>query len=145
MTLVQKSRQANVLDNVVFANGDYTTASFVLDSDGSGGTLLTDPPTSPMPISQGISASVGGAGNDSFVFKFNTRPGADTVTNFKTVSAMPELDGHKTFEHADLIAAIVSNGIDGIHGDAFINSGHGDGTAVTHVTESYLHLHLNHI
>ena len=50
------------VDNVVFANGEYTTASFKLASDGFGGTLITDPPASTMPITQAVSVSIGGLG-----------------------------------------------------------------------------------
>ena len=32
------------VDSITFANGDYTTANFKLMSDGSGGTLVADPP-----------------------------------------------------------------------------------------------------
>ena len=32
------------VDSITFANGDYTTANFILTSDGSGGTLIADPP-----------------------------------------------------------------------------------------------------
>ena len=34
------------LDTLIFANGDYTTANFILTSDGNGGTLIADPPHS---------------------------------------------------------------------------------------------------
>ena len=36
----------HTVDTITFANGDYTTTSFTLSSDGHGGTLITDPPTS---------------------------------------------------------------------------------------------------
>ena len=36
----------NTLGSIKFGNGDYTTESFVLTSDGSGGTLIADPTTS---------------------------------------------------------------------------------------------------
>ena len=37
------------VDSITFANGDYTTTDFNLTSDGHGGTLISDPPTSPTP------------------------------------------------------------------------------------------------
>jgi hypothetical protein len=37
------------VDSITFANGDYTTANFKLTSDGHGGTLISDPPTSTTP------------------------------------------------------------------------------------------------
>src|SRR5262249_285188 len=35
---------STTVDSITFANGDYTTANFKLTTDGSGGTLVTDPP-----------------------------------------------------------------------------------------------------
>src|SRR5262249_56640889 len=35
---------STTVDRITFANGDYTTANFKLMTDGSGGTLVTDPP-----------------------------------------------------------------------------------------------------
>ncbi|HVO94115.1 MAG TPA: hypothetical protein VMT22_14790, partial [Terriglobales bacterium] len=60
----------NVVDSITFANGEYTTASFTLSSDGSGGTLITDPPTS-------TTTSNHLATSDSFVF--NGSANADTL------------------------------------------------------------------
>jgi len=35
-----------VVDSITFGNGDYTTANFILATDGHGGTLVADPPAS---------------------------------------------------------------------------------------------------
>ncbi len=48
------------LDTLTFANGDYTTANFILTSDGNGGTLIADPPPD--------SGTVTIAAHDSFIF-----------------------------------------------------------------------------
>ena len=40
------SESGHVVDTVAFANGDYSAANFTLLSDGHGGTLIADPPSS---------------------------------------------------------------------------------------------------
>jgi len=81
----------NTLGSIKFGNGDYTTESFVLTSDGSGGILIADPPTSGsgtvIDAGDGGNTLIGTAGSDTFVFKAITdsQPGAgtfDTITNF---------------------------------------------------------------
>src|SRR5262249_40167799 len=49
-------------DSIIFANGDYTTADFILASDGNGGTLITDPTTTSTPISNNANILVGSPG-----------------------------------------------------------------------------------
>ena len=47
---ISKQSMASLLRSIAhFCTGDYTTANFKLTSDGNGGTLITDPPTSPTP------------------------------------------------------------------------------------------------
>src|SRR6185503_15023460 len=81
----------NTLGSIKFGNGDYTTESFVLTSDGSGGILIADPATSGsgtvIDAGDGGNTLIGTAGSDTFVFKAITdsQPGAgtfDTITNF---------------------------------------------------------------
>ncbi len=133
----------HAVENLVFANGEYTSASFTLSSDGSGGTLITDPPPPATPAMQTISASIGGPNNDNFIFSTNTHFGAETIANFNTAADTIELDGYNTITHDDLVAAITSNGVDASHGDAVITLGHGDSITVANVTASYLQQHLN--
>ena len=155
------------VDSISFGNGDYTTANFVLTSDDRGGTLVVDPPTS---LTKGIndiaaspsilgnltvaashdgaatstmSVSIGGAGNDNFIFSTNQHLGADTIANFSTSFDSIELDGYHSLTLANLATAITSTGADALHGDAVINLGHGDTITVAGVTESYLQQHLN--
>ncbi|MGB6350243.1 MAG: hypothetical protein WBG10_09465, partial [Pseudolabrys sp.] len=80
---------ANAVDTINFANGDYSTANFIVTSDGSGGTLVVDPP----PQST-LTAGTGNnnadtliGGSSTFVFKsiLDSQPGAghfDTITDF---------------------------------------------------------------
>jgi hypothetical protein len=79
------------LDSIKFANGDYATASFVLTSDGNGGTLIADATTSRsgtgIDAGNGGNTLVGTAGSDTFVFNAiaDSQPGVgnfDTIKNF---------------------------------------------------------------
>ncbi len=80
----------NKVDAVVFTNGDYNTANFTLSSDGSGGTLITDPPTSSgttIAPPASVDTLSGTDGHDSFAFDAiaNTHAGAghlDTIADF---------------------------------------------------------------
>jgi len=86
----------NAVNSLTFADGDYTTANFVLGSDGNGGTLITDTPTVETPSSSNntdilfVSPGAlltGAAGDDTFVFKstIDSQPGAGqfaTITDF---------------------------------------------------------------
>ena len=82
---------ATAVDSIRFGNGDYTTTSFVLTGDGSGGVLVADPATSGsgtvIDAGNGGNTLTGTAASDTFVFKATTdsQPGAgnfDTITNF---------------------------------------------------------------
>ena len=130
------------VNNIAFANGDYTTANFLLTNDGHGGTLIAEPPTS-APVTQLMSVFVGGPGNDNFVFNVDQHLGASIISNFNTVADSIELDGYNSINNANIAAAITSNGADALHGDAVINLGHGDSVTVVGVTESYMQQHLN--
>jgi FecR protein len=131
----------HILDTIAFSHGGYTTANFTLSSDGSGGTLITDPPTPP--TTQATSVSIGGPGGENFIFGANNHFGAETITNFHSGSDTIELDGYTTMDNGHLAQAITSNGPDASHGDAIINLGHGDSITVANLTESYLQQHLS--
>ena len=133
---------ATTIDNITFANGDYTTASFLLASDGHGGTAIVEP-TAVQSATQPMSVFVGGPGNDNFVFSANQHLGASMISNFDVISNSIELDGYSSINNANIAAAITTNGADALHGDAVINLGHGDSITLAGVTESYLQQHLN--
>jgi len=88
------------VDSITFANGDYTTASFTFSSDGSGGTLITDPPTS-----TALNNTLTGAGgNDTFIFKtFAHSPTGsgnfDTLTDFINSSSHIDLSAIDGIAH----------------------------------------------
>jgi hypothetical protein len=92
---------------------------------------------------QQLSISIGGPGNDNFIFHASEHLGADVIANFNTASDTIELDGFSSLDSATLVAALTSSGADSLHGDAVINLGHGDSVTVANVTESYLQQHLN--
>ena len=74
------------------------TLSFA--SDGNGGTLITDPPA---PNSSNTSVSIGGPGNDTFVFKPGI--GADTIVNFNPQADTIELDHFANVHNVQQLAA----------------------------------------
>ena len=110
------------------------TLSFA--SDGKGGTIITDPPatrsSNPSP-----SVSVGGPGNDNFVFQPGI--GADTIVNFNPQADTIELDHFANIQNVQQLAALI--GTDA-HGDAVIELGHNDSITLPGVTQSYLQAHL---
>jgi VCBS repeat-containing protein len=109
------SESGNIIDSLTFANGEYITESFNLSSDGSGGTLITDPPTSTATtaaatpssfdgtdaLSRGLSgnniitsggngdALIGGDGHDTFVF--------NAIANSQ--EGVPHFDSISNFTH----------------------------------------------
>uniref|UniRef100_UPI003F9E7153 beta strand repeat-containing protein n=1 Tax=Mycobacterium sp. TaxID=1785 RepID=UPI003F9E7153 len=108
------------------------TLSFA--SDGNGGTLITDPPA---PNSSNMSVSIGGPGNDTFVFKPDI--GADTIVNFNPQADTIELDHFANVHNVQQLAAAITADA---HGDAMIALGHGDSIDIPGVTPSYLQAHL---
>ena len=95
----------NAIDSIIFGNGDYTSTSFMLTSDGNGGTLVTESSSPSTPAGNSANTLVGtsnddiiianspgqtltgGGGNDTFVFKAtrDSTPGegqSDTITDF---------------------------------------------------------------
>jgi hypothetical protein len=99
------------VDSVKFGNGDYTTASFALTGDGSGGLLIGDSTISGsgtvIDAGNGGNTLTGTAGADTFLFKTITdsqsRVGNfDTITNFTHNS-----------DHIDLTAIAGANTVQG--------------------------------
>jgi hypothetical protein len=99
-----------VANSIKFGNGDYTTESFVLTSNGSGGILIADSTTSGpgtvIDAGNGGNTLTGTAGNDTFVFKaiVDSQPrDFDTITNFSHNS-----------DHIDLTAIAGANTVQGL-------------------------------
>jgi hypothetical protein len=116
---------------MTFDNFDGT---FSFASDGNVGTLITDPPAT---SSCNRSVSVGGPGNDSFVF--HPGIGADTIFNFNPQADTFELDHFANVQNIQQLAALITTDV---HGDAVIELGHSDSITIPGVTASYLQAHL---
>ncbi len=101
----------------------------------NGNTLITDPAVST--ASSHPSVSIGGPGNDTFVFQPGTGP--ETVGNFTPQSDTIELDHFANMQHAqESMAAVTSDA----HGDAVIELGHNDSVTIPGMTASFLQAHL---
>jgi hypothetical protein len=88
-TLTLHDANGQVLENINFT-GDYQLANFTVESDGSGGTLIVDPPvnTPPNPAVAGKQNSGGTAGTDGFAFNFDGfkhHPGGDSQPGQETL------------------------------------------------------------
>jgi large repetitive protein len=84
-----------------------------------------------------VSVSVGGPGNDNFVFQPGI--GADTIVNFNPQADTIELDHFANLQNVQQLAPLVTSDA---HGDALIGLGQGDSIALPGVAASYLHTHL---
>ena len=84
-------------------------------------------------LNQTVSVTVGGAGNDHFVFAPGV--GADTVTNFNPQHDTLELDH---FANAQTVHELQSLITPDVHGDAVINLGHNDSVTLAGVTDAQL-------
>ena len=82
---------------------------------------------------QTVSVTVGGPGNDNFVFAPGI--GADTVTNFNPQQDTIELDHFAKVQTVQELQALVTTDA---HGDAVINLGHNDSVTLSGVTDTQL-------
>ena len=82
---------------------------------------------------QTVSVTVGGPGNDNFVFAPGI--GADTITNFNPQQDPIELEH---FANAQTVQELQSLITSDAHGDAIINLGHNDSITLAGVTTSEL-------
>jgi FecR protein len=103
-------------------------------SDGHGGTIIFDPPAN---ASTGPSVSIGGAGNDTFVF--HPGEGAQTVNNFNPQNETIELDHFANIENMQELAAAITPDA---HGNAVLELGHGDSIAIPGVSATFLQQNL---
>lgn len=79
--------------------------------------------------------TVGGPGNDNFVFSPGI--GADTITNFNAQHDLIELDHFANIQTVQELQSFITSDV---HGDAVINLGHNDsitlaGTSVTQLEQ----------
>ena len=104
---------------------------------------LADTPQAATDPNQTLSVSVGGPGNDNFVFQPGI--GAETVTNFNPQADTIELDNFANAQSMQELASLITTDS---HGNAVIELGHGnsitlpgmDGTQLQQVLASVVHL-----
>ncbi len=106
-------------------------------SDGHGGTIIFDPPAS---ANTGPSVSIGGAGNDTFVF--HPGEGSQTVNNFDPLHDTIELDHFANVQNVQELAAAITPDV---HGNAVLELGHGDSIAIPGVSATFLQQNLQNL
>ena len=121
-----------VLATITIDNFDFCNLEKA--SDGHGGTIIFDPPAS---VSSGPSVTIGGAGNDTFVF--HPGEGSQTVNNFNPQHDTIELDHFANIHNVQELAAAITPDV---HGNAVLELGHGDSIAIPGVSATFLQQHL---
>jgi hypothetical protein len=116
-------------DQINFAPGQTVTQSYDVN--------LTDPQNPAENVNQTVSVSIGGPGNDNFVFQPGV--GADTIINFNPTADTIELDHFANLQNTQQLAALIATDA---HGDAVIELGHGDSITLPGMAASYLQAHL---
>ena len=94
---------------------------------------FTDPQNPAADMSQTVSVSIGGPGNDNFVFAPGI--GTDTITNFNLSQDTLELDHFANVQTAQELQALITTNV---HGDAVINLGHNDSITLAGVSAPQL-------
>jgi hypothetical protein len=119
-------------DQINLASGQTATDTYtnvtVPDPGNPGSTVNT------------MSVTVGGPGNDNFVFTPGI--GADTITNFNPQAETIELDNFANVQNAQQLAAAITTDA---HGDAVIELGHSDSVTIPGVSATYLQQHLTNL
>jgi hypothetical protein len=116
-------------DQINFAPGQTVTQSYDVN--------VTDPQNPAENVNQTVSVSIGGPGNDNFVFQPGI--GADTIINFNPQADTIELDHFANVQSVQQLASLITTDA---HGDAVIELGHNDSITLPGVTTSYLQAHL---
>ena len=112
-------------DQIKLAPGETLTQSYSVS--------IADAQNPSATQSQTVSVSIGGPGNDNFVFQPGI--GADTITNFKPQQDTIELDH---FVNAQTVQELQSLITQDVHGDAVINLDHNDSITVSGVTAAQM-------
>ena len=116
-------------DQITFAPGQTVTQSYNVS--------ITDPQNPAANINQIISVSMGGPGDDNFVF--HPGIGADTIVNFNPKADTIELDHFANAQSVEQLASLITADA---HGAATIELGHNDSITIPGISQSYLQAHL---
>ena len=115
-------------DQINLAPGQTLTQSYGVTVADAQGTA----------VNQTISVSIGGPGNDNFVFQPGV--GADTIANFNAQADTIELDHFANIQNAQELAALITTDA---HDGAVIELGHHDSITLPGVSANYLQAHLH--
>jgi hypothetical protein len=122
-------------------NGTYVLANFKFASDGSGGTIVYDPPVSAQPQYPSVGGNTtnnnaagffASAGQDSFVFTQADSSATGPITDA----------GYNNPEASWDATTFSSDRRDGTHGRAFMADSTHDAMPAHHLTDAQLHAHL---
>ena len=101
---------------------------------------VTEPQSPAAAAEQTVSVSIGGPGNDNFVFAPGV--GADTIVNFNQQHDTIELDGFSSIQSVQQLASFITADV---HGDAVIDLGHNDSITLPGMSPAELHAVLQNI
>ncbi len=87
-----------------------------------------------------VSVSIGGPGNDNFLFRPGV--GADTIVNFNPQADTVELDKFVDAQTVQQLASLITTDV---HGHTVIELGHSDSITIPGLTQTYLQAHLESI
>jgi hypothetical protein len=118
--------------NIANLTFDNFNSTLFFSSDGHGGTLVTDP-TVDAGVNSTASVSLGGPGNDNFVF--HPGMGAEEIANFNPQQDTIELDH---FANAQTVQELQSLVATDVHGNAMIDLGHHDSITLPGVATTEL-------
>jgi hypothetical protein len=117
-------------DQINLAPGQTVTQSYDVQ--------VTDAQNPAQNVNQTVSVSIGGPGNDNFVFAPGV--GADTIINFNPQADTIELDHFAGAQTTQQLASLITTDA---HGDAVIELGDNDSITIPGVSASYLQAHLS--
>jgi len=146
-TLTVHDQSNPSLTDTLYFIGDYThnntTSDFKFVQNGANLEIFDPPPTNSrssagaMTAGNAVSVSIGGPGNDHFVFA--PRVGADTIGNAHPQQEASELFSSMNIRSMQQLSSIISTDA---HGDAVIELGHDHSVAIPGVAAGYLEAHL---
>jgi hypothetical protein len=104
------------------------------------GVSVTDPQYPATDVNQTVSVSIGGPGNDNFVFAPGI--GADTIANFNPQHDTIELDHFANAQNVQELQSLITSDA---HGDAVIDLGHNDSITLPGMSPAELHAALQNV